>query len=49
MKKFLLTIFVVSFTSFCLTSCGSFSNMSEQDAWDMGRGIGIGVRQLLDN
>ena len=49
MKKILLTILAVSFTSLCLTSCGSFANMSDKDAYDMGYGIGLGIRQLLDN
>lgn len=52
MKKIGSYVLVASFlacVAVCMTSCGSFSNMSQEDAYDMGRGIGIGVRHLIDN
>ena len=33
----------------CLSSCGSFSSMSQDDAYNIGRGIGTAGRVLLDN
>lgn len=32
-----------------MVSCGSFSNMSEEDAYYIGAGIGTATRVLLDN
>ena len=32
-----------------LTSCGSLSNMSDDDAFDVGRGAGILLRNIIDN
>lgn len=49
MKKFLLTFLTISVTATCLSSCGSFSNMSEQEAYDAGYAIGSSIRQVLDS
>lgn len=43
----LAAVCIVSIT--CLVSCGSFSNMSNEDAYNIGRGIGTATRVLIDN
>ena len=32
-----------------LTSCGSLSNMSQEDAWNVGVGAGTFLRNVIDN
>lgn len=48
MKTILLTLAFFAMTSM-LTSCGTFSNMSEQEAYDTGYAIGRTVRQIQDS
>lgn len=48
-KKYFLQSCLVLFITGTLTSCGSFANMSEQDAYDVGRGLGLTARYLIDN
>ncbi len=48
MKKH-IKIFLFVITVFLYTSCGSFANMSYDDAYDIGYGIGTAARYLIDN
>ncbi len=48
MKK-QIKILILSITVFLYTSCGSFANMSYDDAYDIGYGIGTAARYLIDN
>lgn len=34
---------------FATCSCGVFANMSEEDAYNVGYGIGTAARYLIDN
>ena len=45
MKKVKVFIAVL-LAALCVTACGSFSNMSEQDAFDIGYGIGRAASYL---
>lgn len=47
MKK--LVIIVACLFVGMSTACSSFSNMSEQDAYDVGYGLGTAARYLIDN
>ncbi len=49
MKKTLLTLLTILVATACLSSCNSFSNMSEQEAYDNGYAIGSAIRQVLDS
>ena len=53
MKKFTKEIIILTVAGFisitCLVSCGSFSNMSYEDAYGIGYGIGTAGRVLIDN
>ncbi len=48
-KKYYLRGCFTLFITGILASCGSFANMSEQDAYDVGRGLGLTARYLIDN
>lgn len=36
-------------TAFMFTSCGAFANMTPDEAFDIGWGIGTAARILIDN
>lgn len=48
MKKIISALSVLCI-SFMVTSCGSFSNMSYEDAYNIGYGIGTAARYIIDN
>lgn len=48
MKKILLTLFTILVTTACLSSCGAFSNMTDQEAYDAGYAIGSAIRQASE-
>ncbi|MDE6445635.1 MAG: hypothetical protein K2L06_02085 [Alistipes sp.] len=48
-RKISLRFCVALCAAVMLTACGSFSNMSEQDAYDIGYGIGRAARYVIDN
>lgn len=48
-KKILIVTIIGLFSTTCLISCGSFSSMSDEDAYTIGRGIGTATRVLIDN
>lgn len=48
-RIYLLSFCAAVFALTCLTACGSFSNMSEQDAYDIGYGAGRALRYMIDN
>lgn len=48
-KKYFLQSCIALFVTGILTACGSFSNMSEQDAYDVGYGLGVAARYMIDN
>lgn len=47
MKLFMLIAIILT-AIICLESCGSFSNMTEQEAYDTGYSIGRALRQMSD-
>ena len=48
-KKYFLQSCIALFATGMLTACGSLSNMSEEDAWNVGYGAGTLLRNLIDN
>lgn len=48
MRK-IISVLSVAMTMFIATSCGAFANMSYEDAYNVGYGIGTAARYLLDN
>lgn len=46
MKKVKILIAII-LTAFCMTACASFSNMSEQDAYDIGYGLGRAASYMV--
>jgi len=48
-KRYSLRLCAVLCAAGMLTACGSFSNMSEQDAYDIGYGLGTAARYIIDN
>lgn len=46
--KILFTALVLMF-SVLLTSCGTMSNMSNEDAYNVGYGVGTLMRNAIDN
>lgn len=49
-KKNIMALFAMTILSLLFTvSCDSFSNMSQEDAYYIGAGIGTATRVLLDN
>lgn len=48
-KKYFLQSCIALLLTGMLTACGSFSNMSEQDAYDIGYGLGRAARYMIDN
>lgn len=47
MKKIKL-LFALLLVTLCLASCSSFSNMSNQEAYDFGYSIGSAIRKLSE-
>ena len=48
MKKIACLMALVA-TMFATCSCGVFANMSDEDAYNVGYGIGTAARYLIDN
>ena len=48
MKKILSSLTMLSIM-FITSSCGAFANMSYDDAYNVGYGIGTAARYLIDN
>ncbi len=48
MKKHIKTL-IFGIAVFVCTSCGAFANMSYDDAYDIGYGIGTAAKYLIDN
>lgn len=48
MKKLLAVLSLVA-TLLSVSSCGAFANMSYEDAYSVGYGIGTAARYLIDN
>lgn len=48
MKNHIKTL-ILGIAVFMCTSCGAFANMSPQDAYDIGWGIGRAASYLIDN
>ncbi len=47
MKKILLLL-ALAFTMLSTVSCGVFSNMSNEDAYNVGYGAGTLIRNIID-
>ena len=47
--KLLIVCLVILFVSTTMISCGITSNMTEQEAYDFGYGIGRTLRTVIDN
>ncbi len=47
MKK-VKTFIAILLAALCVTACGSLSNMSEQDAYDIGYGIGRAASYFIE-
>ncbi len=48
-RKFSIGFCAAILAALCLSSCSSLSNMSYEDAYDIGRGAGTLMRNLIDN
>lgn len=49
MKLFFAAAAAAVCCSVCLVSCGSYSNMSDEDAYNVGYGIGTLLRNSVNN
>ncbi|MCH5329249.1 MAG: hypothetical protein J1E02_09530 [Coprobacter sp.] len=49
LRKFIAAVIFASVCSGILTSCGAFSNMSDEDAFNVGWGAGTLLRNMIDN
>lgn len=47
--KSIFIMLLLCATSFMVTSCGSMSNMSYEDAYNIGYGAGTILRNMIDN
>lgn len=48
-KYYVLLAALSAFAATCLTACSSFNNMSDEDAYNVGYGLGTAARYLIDN
>lgn len=48
MKKLVLLLASIAIMALSVSSCGSLSNMSQEDAWNIGYGAGTLLRNLAN-
>lgn len=48
-RKFSIGFCAAILAAICLSSCSSLSNMSYEDAYDIGYGAGTLMRNIIDN